>query len=480
MTGIVSYGAYVPWYRLKRDTIFAAMGWLNNARLKGEKAIANDDEDSVTMAVAAGTDCLGDMGRDKVDGLYLATTTAPYRERQDGVIVASALNLRTDVRVADFTDTTRAGTVALLTACDTVKAGSAGNVLVCSADCRPAKAGGSEEQIYGDAGASLLVGNEGVVASLEGSYSVAHDFMGHWRSEHDRFEHASEDRFSRDIGYMGFITEAILGLLKKHNIKMKDVAKVVYPGPYAREHSAIGKKIGAEANQLQDPMLNSIGDAGAAQPLLMLVAALEEAKPGDLLVVAGFGAGADAVLLRVTDRIVKQQGKSRFKSYLNSKKYLENYEKYIAFRNMLPVEVGGRGEEVVFTQVTRLFRERKLILGLVGSRCKNCCTPQYPPQRVCVKPGCGSIDHMEDYHFADKKGKVFTYTGDSLQFAINPPAIYGVIDFDGGGRFWFDFCDCVLESLKVGMPVEMSFRRRYLDEKRGIHGYFWKAAPVRA
>lgn len=87
---------------------------------------------------------------------------------------------------------------------------------------------------------------------------------------------------------------------------------------------------------------------------------------------------------------------------------------------------------------------------------------------------------MEDYRFSDKKGTLFTYTGDNLAANIDPPAIYGLVDFDGGGRFWFDLTDCDLDSVKVGMPVEMTFRRRYVDEDSGVYGYSWKAMPVRA
>ena len=86
---------------------------------------------------------------------------------------------------------------------------------------------------------------------------------------------------------------------------------------------------------------------------------------------------------------------------------------------------------------------------------------------------------MEDYRFSDKKGVLFTYTGDNLAASINPPATYGFVDFEGGGRSWFDITDCDLDSLEVGMPLEMTFRRRYLDEARGQHGYFWKAMPPR-
>jgi uncharacterized OB-fold protein len=74
---------------------------------------------------------------------------------------------------------------------------------------------------------------------------------------------------------------------------------------------------------------------------------------------------------------------------------------------------------------------------------------------------------------------MFTYTGDSLAPSPNPPAIYGVVAFDGGGRYTFDLTDCDLNSLEVGTPVEMSFRRKYRDALRGVHGYFWKATPPR-
>ena len=118
------------------------------------------------------------------------------------------------------------------------------------------------------------------------------------------------------------------------------------------------------------------------------------------------------------------------------------------------------------------------MLGLVGSKCKKCGTPQFPAQLVCVNPDCGAIGEMEDYPFADKKAKLFTYTGDMLAFSMNPPAVYGFVDFEGGGRFWFDMTDTDLENVKVDMPVEMTFRKKYMDEKSGIHGYFWKMIPV--
>ena len=85
---------------------------------------------------------------------------------------------------------------------------------------------------------------------------------------------------------------------------------------------------------------------------------------------------------------------------------------------------------------------------------------------------------MENYFFYDKVGHITSYTGDNLAFSWDPPGMYGLIDFKEGGRLYLDITDCDLDSLKVGTPVKMSFRRRYVDEQRGTYAYFWKAVPV--
>jgi hydroxymethylglutaryl-CoA synthase len=85
---------------------------------------------------------------------------------------------------------------------------------------------------------------------------------------------------------------------------------------------------------------------------------------------------------------------------------------------------------------------------------------------------------MEDYRFSDKEGTVFCYTGDMLAFSYDPPQVYGIIRFKGGGSLWTDFTDCKLDDVKVGQKARLSFRRKYYDDKRGVHGYFWKAVPV--
>jgi hydroxymethylglutaryl-CoA synthase len=480
VVGIKSYGAYIPRYRLSHKTIFSAVGFLGTFPAPGENAVANYDEDTISMAVAAGINCLIGMNREKVDGLYLATTSQPYMLRQNSAIVATALDLQSGMRTADFIGSAKAGTSALLSAFDAIKGATSSNVLVCASDCRLSKPGSSQEPLYGDGAAALLVGSDDVIATFEGSYSVSYDFPDRWRAAGEKFEHAWEDRFIRDEGYATMLPQAISGLLNKYNLNIKDFAKIAYPGIYIRAHGAVAKHLGAEPGQIQDVLLDKIGDTGSASPLMMLTAAIEGAKPGDKILVASFGNGSDALFFQVTSNINKLADRRGVEENLASKKELSSYEKYLAFRNLAPMDLGMRGEESIRSPMSTLFRERQSILSLCGSRCKRCGTPQYPAQRICVNPDCGAVDEMESYRFSDKRGVLFTYTGDNLAASIDPPAIYGLVDFEGGGRFWFDLTDCDLDSIKVGMPVEMTFRRRYVDEASGVHGYTWKATPILA
>jgi len=324
------------------------------------------------------------------------------------------------------------------------------------------------------------VGNEGVIAEFKGAYSVSHDFIDYRRTTQERFSHGWEERWIRDEGYSKIIKEAALGLIRKYDLKMSDFAKVIIACPVAAAVKGLVKDLGAEPEQIQDSLLANVGDTGTAMPLMMLVAALENAKPGDKILVLSYGNGSDALFFEVTDEIEKvQKDRKGIGGHLAERSDLTIYGKYLVFRNLIPLEVGIRGEEISPTAMSVLHREGRGISALVGSRCKVCGTPQYPKQRICVNPECKAVDEMEDYSFSDKTGTLTSYTGDNLSFSWDPPQIYGLIDFEEGGRLFLDLTDCSLDSVKVGMPVSMSFRKKYSDPQRGYYGYFWKAVPVK-
>ncbi|MBW2031352.1 MAG: OB-fold domain-containing protein [Deltaproteobacteria bacterium] len=480
MTGIVSYGAYIPRYRIDRKVIFKAMGWLNPASAayaRGEKAVASYDEDSLTMATAACMDCLTGLPTSVVDGLYFASTTMPYKERLNAGIIATALNLAEETRSADFCSGLKCGTTALICAIEAIESGRAKNILISAADDRLGKMGTAEEMMFGDAAAAFLVGNDDVIAEFKGSFSLSLDFVDHYRGAMSKYGRSWEERWIRDEGVDKFIPAAITGLLEKFDLNLSDFAKVIYSCRYPAAHKKIARKLGLDPKNIQETMMNQIGDTGSPHPLLMFIKALEDARPGEKILVVSFGSGCDALMFEVTDRISELNENKGLKTRLDRKCELTSYEKYVVFKGLGQADLGLRAEEDIWTRWSFLWRNRKTILGLVGSRCKVCGTPQYPPQRVCVNPGCGAIDKMEEYPFANKRGRIFNYTGDMLAASFDPPAIHGQIDFEGGGRYWFDFTDCSLGELKVGMPVRMSFRKRYYDDRRDIHGYFWKAMP---
>jgi 3-hydroxy-3-methylglutaryl CoA synthase/uncharacterized OB-fold protein len=456
----------------------AALLFLGPAPLRGEKAVANWDEDSVTMAVAAAVDCLQGRNRDEIDGLYFATTTQPYALRQSSGIISAALDLKTNVRAVDFTDSAKAGTAAMLAASDSIAAGSLENCLVCASDCHVSKVGSSSDYIYGDGAAAFLLGKDNVIAELKGTFSTSHDFADKRRLEGERLEHVWEDRFIREEGYLKFIPEAIAGLAKKYNLSLKDFTSVIYACSSSGAHSTIGKTLGLSPEQIQDPMLDRVGDTGAAHPLMMLVAALEDAKPGDKIMIVSFGQGCDAFYLTVTDNIITAKDRKGIKKNLANKTALGSYEKYLAFRKLMPCEIGIRGEEPVFTSFSIVARDNRELYGMVGTQCRKCGAPCYPVQKVCPNPSCGAINEMDPHRFSDKKAILFTYTSDFLAFSIDPPACYGFVDFEGGGRAGLDLTDCDPNMLKVGMPVELTFRIKYADERRAAVNYGWKAIPV--
>lgn len=480
MVGITSFGAYIPRYRLNRKTILAAIGWFNSAPAggaRGEKAVANYDEDSLTMAVEAATDCLKGFPRREIDGLYLCSLTLPYLERQNAAICAAALAFKPEIRTADYSASLKSGTTALISACEAVKAGGVKNLLICAADSRQGKPGSNMEHAFGDGAAALMVGKEGVIAELKGSYSLTRDFPDYRRLQEERFPHNWEERWIRDEGHGKIIPELISGFLQKYGLSISDFSKIIvsYPG---RDLKNVLQNLGVSAEQIQDNLLESVGDTGAALTLMMFVAALEEAKPGDKLLVVSYGNGGDALFFEVTEQIEKAKDKMGVKGHLSLRRELTDYTKYLVFRELLPVEVGIRGEEKPFVRMSVIYREGQTLAALCGSKCKECGTPQYPKQRVCINPECAAIDQMEEYYFYDQVGRINSYTGDNLAFSWDPPGIYGLIDFEEGGRLYLDITDVELGQLKVGARVRMTFRRRYADKRRGTYAYFWKAVPV--
>jgi uncharacterized OB-fold protein len=220
------------------------------------------------------------------------------------------------------------------------------------------------------------------------------------------------------------------------------------------------------------------GEAGAAHPLVMLVDALENARPGDKILVVGFGQGCDALLFEATEHLAKLAPRLGVRGHLARRKEEANYSKFLAFNDLVAIERGMRAEADKGTPLSSLYRNRRMLTGFIGGECKTCGTLQFPKSNVCVNPNCNAFHTQEDHPFADTPAKVQSYTADRLTYSPDPPHYYGMVVFDEGGRAMMDFTDCDGASVDVAAPMRMMFRIKDYDPARGFTRYFWKAAPA--
>ena len=467
MAGIAAFGAYVPRYRLGASTD----GWNSAA----ERSVANFDEDSVSMAVAAGLDCLAGRDRQQVDGLLFATTTPPYAEKGCASIIATALDLRRDIFTADITDVLRAGTTALRQALDSVAAGSAQQVLVIASDNRQGAPKGDAERNSGDGAAAFILSGEGVIAELEGSYSISENMLDVWRSAGDPFVRAWEDRFAIEEGLERILGDAIAGFMERQGIAARDVGKLALYAPDGRRHAQIARQMGFAPEQVQDGMFGRLGNTGAAFVPMLLASALENATPGQLIVAAAYGDGSDVLGFRATAAAGNGRASTGVNGFLNAGKSLDSYETYARWRDVWVTDAASRRPQAQSPSVSALWREGDRNIRFYGATCNQCGFVQYPPQRVCVN--CRAHDDSTPLRLSDRPGRVFTYSMDYLAGTTDSPLVIAVIDFEGGGRALCMVTDRELDEIQIGMPVEMSFRK--LRVVNGIHNYYWKAVPQR-
>lgn len=470
MVGIISYGVHVPKHRLSRSVIADHWG---SRGLPGERAVANYDEDSLTMAVAAARDCLNKTDTPRVDALYFASTTAPYKEKQSAALIAAVLACDAQTRTIDFGNSLRSGTSAITAAVNAVACGSIETALVCISDMRLAHPKSFHEMLFGDGAVALLIGKENLIAEVEHITSVFDEIQDTWRSDKDLFIRTAEARFAEDYGYGRVVKNAVFQILKKCNLKPEDFTSICSNFSNAKLAMKLFAGLGFDPKQqLSSDLHQSIGDTGAALSVMYLAAALEQSKPGQRILIANYGSGCDVMCVKTIDKIASRASVTR---QLENKLALDSYSKYLVWRELIDVQPPAR-PPVNERQPTPAaqFRETKGELTLSGTQCEACGTPQYPPQRVCMI--CKTKDQFTPYNFSNLKGKVTTFSHDHIMETLDPPVTLTVVDFDGGGRIMCDMTDRDPEKVEVGMDVEMTFRKLYYVG--GIYNYWWKCKPV--
>jgi 3-hydroxy-3-methylglutaryl CoA synthase len=435
--------------------------------LPGERSVSGGDEDSLTMGVEAALAC-AEARASEVDAVFFATTTSPYAEKQAAATIAAVLD-RPNAFTADVTGSLRAGTTALRQAIDAVAAGSARAALVVAADARPAEPATATEQLFGDGAGAVLVTADGVVEILS-SAGVTEDFTGPWRRTQDNYVRSFEPKLETEYGYARAVTATVKDALSRAGIAADQVTRFVAYAPDPRTLATTAKRLGL-AEVARAPLFTTAGNLGAAHTLVALASALDAASEGDHIVAVGQGDGADALVLRVGAGVDAARSAVPVADLIASKQALTSYESFLRVRRLLPSDASDPRSSTV-----QYWRDRRQALPFEGVRCTACGTVQFPANRACVE--CAALDKMEPFKLS-RRGRIFTFTLDHLVGGeyLETPVPRVVVDLDGGGRVFFDMTDVTPSEVKIGMEIELTFRR--LHDGAGFHNYYWKARPPR-
>lgn len=473
MVGIVAVGAYVPLLRLQRAAMAESTTWFNPglaAHARGERALTNWDEDTLTMAVEAARDCLWGRDRSAVGKVILASTSLPFADRLNAGVVKEALNLPDALGALDVTGSQRAGTSALLAALE-----SGRPTLCIASERRLAKPASDAEFINGDAAAAFLVGDQAPVAKFLGSHSTTLDFVDHFRPTDRPHDYEWEGRWVRDEGYRKLISPAVSEALRGLDLEATGVDHFIAALPVAGLDTALATDLGIRPEAVCASLRDTLGFAGAAHPLVLLSQVLETAKPGALIVLVAFGQGCDVLVFRVTDATARSEALG-VAGWLARRRPETNYLKHLAFSGAVSLDGGMRAEIDLRQSPSMLYRERKTILSFVGGRCRETGTVQYPKTAVSVARNARLVNTQDDYPMAELRAEIVSFTADRLAYSPDPPSCYGIVAFEGGGRVMADFSDVDPDALAVGQSMRMMFRIKRQDGA-GFKHYFWKAVP---
>jgi len=340
--GIVGYGAYVPKFRVSVDEI--ARVWkadpesIRKGLLVDEKSVPDKDEDTITISVEAGRNALLRAGINPQDigAVYVGSESHPYAVKPSGTVVADALNAGPELMVADFEFACKAGTAAIQCCYALVKSGDIKYGLAIGADCAQSKPGDALEYTAAAGGAAYIIGKS-PLATLEGTYSYTTDTSDFWRREGaDYPSHGA--RFTGEPAYFKHVISSTTQLLKKLSVKPSDFKHVVFHMPNGKFPLKAAKSLGFSKEQLELGMVvRKIGNCYSGSSLLGLSRILDNAKPGERILITsyGSGAGSDSLSFMVTDKILERADRTKKTDFYINRKESIDYGTYVRLRKKL-------------------------------------------------------------------------------------------------------------------------------------------------
>src|SRR5271165_6108564 len=300
MGGLVGYGAYIPYYQLERTRIAGVLG---SGGGSGTRSVAAFDEDTTSMAVAAGRAALAGMtgpggqpGRGCVRQLFFATTVPAYADKTNATAVHAALRLPADALAVDMAGAVRSGVGALVTA-----AQSAVPAMAVLADIRTGLPGSADERDGGDGAAAFVFSGADAGAGLP----VLAEFLERWRAPGAAASRVWEERFGEQV-YGPLAEAAMSDALKQAGLLSGQVDHLIVAGLPARAVSRTVRAAGVPAEAVAGstsfrhalPLSGRIGNAGTAQPGIALADVLDRAGPGETVLLVVLADGAFALALR--------------------------------------------------------------------------------------------------------------------------------------------------------------------------------------
>ena len=466
MRGILGYGAYVPYNRLKRSAIGEALGTGGG---KGTRAVASFDEDATSMAVEAGRDLLRTVSVTP-GSVVFATTSPPYLDKTNANVIHAALNLPSSVFAVDMIGSARSAGGALRSALEGTRP-----TVVALADVRTGRPESGDESNCGDAAVTFMVGSDAdgpVTAEYLGGASATAEFLDRWRLPEWKYSRVWEERFGEHV-YLPLVTEAAVAAFKECSLEPSDIDVAIVTGLHNRAARSAASAAGLDGAKVADDLALTVGNTGAAHPGLVLASVLDTAQPGQTIMVVHLADGCDVSFFRTTDAVAAYQPSSTVAEQIAAGNDSLTYNKYLTWRGFLDREPPRRPDPEN-PAAPPSYRSEAWKFAFMGSKDRSSGAVHLPPQRVSVKGG--AVDDFDLVPMADALGTVVTFTIDRLAYSLSPPTIAVVVDFAVDVVAVGALADA--DTVKIGDRVQMTFRR--LMTAKGVHNYFWKAKPVKA
>ena len=347
MVGIITYGAYIPRYRIKVEEIARVWG-ANAAEISGglgvhEKAVPDYDENTATFAVEAAHAALArrEVDVSEIKAVYVGSESHPYAVKPTAVTVGEAIGATPVMTAADYEFACKAGTAAIQTSMGLVASGMMKYAVAIGADTAQGAPGDALEYTAAAGGAAYIIGNDDPIAEINDTCSFTSDTPDFWRREGEDYpQHGG--RFSGEPGYFKHVESAAKMMMERRGTRPSDYDYAVFHQPNAKFPQKAAKTLGFTAEQIKPGLLvPRLGNTYSGAVPLGLAAVLDIAKPGDRIFVTsyGSGAGSDSFDITVTDAILDKIDRSKapsVESMLEKKKYLD-YAVYARHKGKIKV-----------------------------------------------------------------------------------------------------------------------------------------------